>query len=103
QIQNALAGRVDNNAQVKLCSEITVMLLLRLLSDRNASVAPLLAFLAIPLLGSVGAAVDFSRAGSTRAAMQAALDSTALMLAKDSVSPDPQKGTSYFEALLTRP
>ena len=78
-------------------------MLLGFLKDRDASVAPLLALLALPLLGSVGAAVDFSRANSARAAMQAALDSTALMLAKESVNPDPQKGTSYFEALFARP
>ena len=37
----------------------------------------------IPIIGFVGAAVDYSRANSAKAAMQAAIDSTALMLSKD--------------------
>ena len=41
-----------------------------------------------PLIGAVGAAVDYSRANSARTAMQAALDSTALMLSKDAQSLD---------------
>lgn len=41
------------------------------------------ALAAIPLVGAVGAAVDFSRANSARSAMLAALDSTALILSKD--------------------
>jgi len=36
----------------------------------------------IPLLGAVGAAVDYSQASATRTAFQNALDSTALMLSK---------------------
>ncbi len=38
---------------------------------------------AIPLIGFVGAAIDYSRANAARSTMQAALDSTALMLSKD--------------------
>ena len=37
----------------------------------------------IPMIGFVGAAVDYSRGNSAKAAMQAAVDSTALMLSKD--------------------
>ena len=37
----------------------------------------------IPMIGAIGAAVDYSRANSARTAMQAALDSTALILSKD--------------------
>jgi Flp pilus assembly protein TadG len=72
------------------------------LREQNASVAPLLALLALPLLGSVGAAVDFSRASSARAAMQGALDATALMLARQSPNPNTGQGQSYFEALFSR-
>ena len=36
----------------------------------------------IPVIGLVGAAVDYSRANSIRAGMQAALDATALAMAK---------------------
>ncbi|MSP45676.1 MAG: hypothetical protein EXQ83_07385 [Xanthobacteraceae bacterium] len=63
------------------------MLLARVLSrflwNRDASVAPMLAMAALPLFGFVGAAVDFSRAASTRTVMQAALDASALMISKD--------------------
>ena len=44
------------------------------LKNRRGGVAPMLALAAIPLIGAVGAAVDYSRANSTRSAMQAALD-----------------------------
>ena len=35
----------------------------------------------VPMIGVAGAAVDYSRANATRTAMQATLDSTALMVA----------------------
>jgi Flp pilus assembly protein TadG len=57
-------------------------LLSRFLRDRKASVAPMLALTTIPLFGFVGAAVDYSNASSVRTSMQAALDSTALLLSK---------------------
>jgi Flp pilus assembly protein TadG len=62
------------------------MLLIRFLHDRKASVAPMLALLTIPLFGFVGAAVDYSRANSTRTAMQSSLDAMTLMLAKNTQS-----------------
>lgn len=59
------------------------------------------------LVGTVGFAVDYSHANSVKAAMQAALDSTAPMLSKDAASlstADLQtKAKSYFDALFTRP
>jgi Flp pilus assembly protein TadG len=61
-------------------------LLIRFLKDRSAGVAPMLALGIIPLNGSVGAAIDYSRANSVRAAMQAAGDATALMLTKKATS-----------------
>jgi len=61
----------------------------------------------IPIIGFVGAAVDYSRGNSAKAAMQAAVDSTALMLSKDAVGLDAAalttKATSYFQALFNRP
>jgi len=62
----------------------------------------------VPLLGFVGAAVDYSRANAARSAMQAALDSAALMVSKD-LSANPtmsttdvtSKATAYFKALYT--
>ena len=60
----------------------------------------------IPIVGLVGAAVDYSRANLVRAEMQNALDSTTLMLAKDpSLSSYTgtqlqQKASNYFNALI---
>ena len=50
----------------------------RFLGNRDGSVAPMLALAALPLLGFVGAAIDFSRAASARTAMQSALDAGAV-------------------------
>jgi Flp pilus assembly protein TadG len=83
------------------------MLFSRLFKDCTAGVAPLLALAALPLIGAVGAAVDYSRASSVRTAMQAALDATALMLSKDAQSLSTEqlgtKATTYFNALFNRP
>ena len=83
------------------------MLLARFLRNQKGGVAPMLGARAIPLVGMVGAAVDYSRASSTRTAMQAALDSTALMLSKDAqtltAAQLDSKATAYFNALFHRP
>jgi Flp pilus assembly protein TadG len=83
------------------------MLLARFLRNQKGGVAPTLALAVIPLVGMVGAAVDYSRASSTRTAMQAALDSAALMLSKDAQSLTSaqldSKATIYFNALFHRP
>jgi Flp pilus assembly protein TadG len=52
-------------------------------ADRRGNIAVIFAIALLPMLGFVGAAVDFSRASSARSAMQAALDSTTLMIAKE--------------------
>src|SRR5262245_53775582 len=61
----------------------------------------------IPVFGLVGAAVDYSRANSTRTQLQAALDSTALMLSKEAPSLTQaqvtQKANDYFNVAFTRP
>jgi Flp pilus assembly protein TadG len=80
-------------------------MLSRFLRDRCGSIAPLLAFTAIPLMGGVGVAVDFSRANATKAQFQSALDSTALMLSKNAANLAPAdlqaQATKYFKALFT--
>jgi Flp pilus assembly protein TadG len=82
-------------------------MLARFLKNCRGGVAPMLALTALPLMGSVGVAVDFTRANATRTAFQSALDSTALMLAKTAAtqsSSDLQAtATGYFNALFTRP
>jgi len=73
----------------------------------TANVATTFALALLPIVGFVGSAVDYSRANSTKAAMQAALDATALMLSKNASSMTPAQisstATSYFNALFTRP
>ena len=84
------------------------MLLKHFLRSRDGSAAPLLALAAFPLMGFVGAAIDYSRANSVRTAMQTALDATALMLSKDAaqtLTPADlnQKANAYFQSLFNRP
>jgi Flp pilus assembly protein TadG len=82
-------------------------MLSRFFKDRQGGVAPLLALAIIPLVGTVGAAVDYSRANAVRTAMQNALDSTALMLSRDAQNLNgaqlAQKATDYFNAMFDRP
>ena len=81
-------------------------MLVRFLKDCRGGVAPLMGFLAIPLMGFVGVAVDYSRANAARTAFQASLDSTALMLSKNAATQtgaDLQTAaTDTFNALFTR-
>ncbi len=62
------------------------MLLNRFFKNKCGGVAPLVAMSIIPLMGAVGAAVDYTRANGARTAFQAALDATALMAAKNAVN-----------------
>ena len=83
------------------------MMLTRFLRDNRGSATATLGLLAIPLIGFVGAAIDFSRAASARTSMLAALDSTALMLSKEAQDLDAaqlqQKADAYFKALFQHP
>src|SRR5690349_9494697 len=78
---------------------------LRTASGANVTIAFALA--TVPMVGFVGAAIDYSRANSVKSAMQAAADATALMLSKVAsgmTTADIQtKGTAYFQALFNRP
>jgi Flp pilus assembly protein TadG len=73
----------------------------------GGNIAITFALATLPLVGTVGFAVDYSHANSVKAAMQAALDSTALMLAKDAATVTSAQlqtnATNYFNALFTRP
>ena len=72
-----------------------------------ANVTMTFAFAMIPLVGLVGAAVDFSHASSVKVAMQAAVDGTALMLSKQAASlnqTDLQpKADAYFKCAVQPP
>src|SRR3954454_23027100 len=73
----------------------------------GANVTVTFALATVPMVGFVGAAVDYSHANSVKAAMQAAADSTALMVSKDAATLTntalQTKANDYFKALFTRP
>ena len=62
----------------------------------------MLALAALPLFGFVGASVDYGRAASARAAMQAALDAAALLMVKAAQNVDAAQlqsnASNYFNA-----
>jgi Flp pilus assembly protein TadG len=74
---------------------------------KGGNVLMIFALATVPIIGLVGAAVDYSRANSDKAAMQSAIDATALMLSKNittmTTSQINQKTTDYFSALFHRP
>jgi Flp pilus assembly protein TadG len=79
----------------------------RFAGDNQGNIALLFGIAAVPILTFVGAAIDYSRASSARTAMQSALDSTALMVAKDlsdgtiKTSDIDARAQAYFTALYT--
>jgi Flp pilus assembly protein TadG len=76
-------------------------------SANGANVTVTFELATIPMVGFVGAAVDYSHANSVKAAMQAAADSTALMVSKEAASLTnaalQTKANDFFKALFTRP
>lgn len=80
----------------------------RFARNERGNVAMIFAVALVPLLGFVGAAIDYSRTTSARSSMNVALDSAALMVSKDlgsnptmSAKDISDKATSYFNALYT--
>ena len=78
------------------------------LRDANSgNITVIFALAIIPMVGLVGAAVDYSHANSVKAAMQSAADATALMLSKTASTMDSPtlqtKASGYFKALFNRP
>jgi Flp pilus assembly protein TadG len=79
----------------------------RFAGAKEGNIAILFGIAVIPIISFVGAAVDYTRAVAARSSMQAALDSTALMVAKDlsegtiDTSQIPTKADAYFRALYT--
>jgi len=82
-------------------------LLARFPKERNGSVAPIFALALIPIIGLVGAGIDYGRANGIKAGMQASLDATALAMAK--LAPTltqsqlQQQAVAYFQALFIYP
>jgi Flp pilus assembly protein TadG len=73
----------------------------------GANVTITFALAAIPMVGFVGAAVDYSHANSVKSALQAATDATALMLSKTAPSMTSSQiqtaATNYLTVLFNRP
>jgi len=76
-------------------------------ANRRGNVAITFAFAAIPVIALVGAAIDYSRANQLKAAMQTAVDGTALMLSKEASTDTTdilkQNALKYFVQMLNRP
>jgi Flp pilus assembly protein TadG len=81
----------------------------RFVGANEGNIAVIFCIVLVPILGFVGAAIDYTRANAARSSMQAALDSTALMLSKDlasgviTTSDITTKAQAYFAALYTNP
>jgi Flp pilus assembly protein TadG len=82
----------------------------RFAAAREGNIAVLFAIALVPIIGLVGAAIDYSRAVKARTSMQAAIDSAALMMSKDLTQGTLQASditdttaTKYFKALYTDP
>ena len=73
----------------------------------DGNVAITFALMTIPIVAGVGAAIDYSRANSAKADLQAALDATALMLSKEAVTDTSDQlqanALKYFLADYNRP
>jgi Flp pilus assembly protein TadG len=81
----------------------------RFAGANQGNIAVMFAIAAVPIISFVGAAIDYTRANSARSSMQAALDSTALMLSKDlsegliDQSQVDAKAQTYFGGLYKNP
>ncbi|MFH0298829.1 TadE/TadG family type IV pilus assembly protein [Bradyrhizobium sp. 31Argb] len=73
----------------------------------QGNIAVIFALASVPIITFVGAAIDYSRVNAARSSMQAALDSTALMLSKDltngtiTTSQIQAQAKIYFASLYT--
>ena len=76
-------------------------------SESRGNVTITFALAMLPILGFVGAAVDYSRANSAKASMQGALDAAALTLSKEAQGLNQNalnsKADAYFKANFNRP
>src|SRR5205085_11609252 len=83
------------------------MLWSRFVAEERGGVVPMFALAIIPIIGLVGAAVDYSRGNAARTAMLGAIDATALMLSRDAATMTPaevqSKANAYFTAQFNRP
>jgi Flp pilus assembly protein TadG len=97
---------VNGSKQLSLLARFCRALARFRLAERG-NVAITFAFATLPIIGFIGSAIDYSRANSVKVAMQAALDSTALMVAKNAATLTHAQlqadANNYFNALFTSP
>ena len=67
--------------------------------DSRGNIAPIFAIALLPILGFVGAAVDYTRANAARSSMQAAMDSAVLMVSKDAAANPTMSSQQITEAV----
>src|SRR3954452_2205365 len=79
----------------------------RFFADRRGNVAAIFAIAIIPVVGLTGMAVDYSRGNSMKVAVQAALDATALAMARTApnltAAQLQQQSSDMFFAQFNRP
>jgi Flp pilus assembly protein TadG len=84
-----------------------LLALSQFVQNARGGVAPMLAIAAIPLVGAVGAAIDYTRASAARTAFQNALDATALMLSRSAATQTGAQlqtaANAYLTAIFSRP
>src|SRR5665647_335529 len=73
-------------------------------SSRDGNVAIIFALTMLPIIGSIGAAIDYSRANYVKADMQTKLDAVALMLSKEATTDTSNQlqtnASKYFLAMF---
>ena len=83
------------------------MLIASFFRDVRANFAPMFGLALVPIVGFLGTAVDYSRGNAVKVAMQAALDSTGLMLSKEPTNLTPEqmtaKANAFFSTLFNKP
>lgn len=75
-------------------------LLSRFRKDASGNVAVMFGFVAIPMIGIAGACVDYARASSARTSLNAAVDSAALMVARDATKLTDSQLQTRAEAMI---
>jgi len=76
-------------------------------NSQRGNVAITFGLLLLPIIGAVGAAVDYSRANAVKVSLQSALDATTLALSKTAAGMDSaalqSSALKYFQANFTNP
>jgi len=75
-------------------------LLSRFGKDASGNVGLMFGFIAVPMIGIAGVSVDYARASSARASLSVAVDSAALMVARDAAKLTDAQLKTRAEALI---